>query len=179
MKIEMLKYEDLTEQEKEEAPNNGFGCKYANYIRISYDGKTIALYSDAMEPEDATFKRDLAWIPALLKKCCFKKEPEGFAWFWESKMKKVVINTKYGGFSLSDEAKIFIKPLKESMFNAFPNKEENRTHPKLIECVEKLGSAASGDFCELKIVEIPDNIKWYIQEFDGKEKICEEHRTWE
>jgi hypothetical protein len=44
--------------------------------------------------------------------------------------------------------------------------------------VEQLGNAANGDFAELKVVEIPDDVEWIIQEYDGDEWISEKHRTW-
>jgi len=52
-----------------------------------------------------------------------------------------------------------------------------RTHPDLIEVVEKLGTAAGER--TLKIVEVPDDVKWYIdQGEDGREWVAEEHKTW-
>mgnify|MGYP000967114116 FL=1 len=35
---------------------------------------------------------------------------------------------------------------------------DDRTNPKLIKCVEKLGDRANGEYSKLKIIEIPDNI---------------------
>lgn len=61
-KLEVITNEDynnLTNQEKEDIPNNGAGAEYANYVRVKYDGETLFLINDAIEPEDATFKRDL------------------------------------------------------------------------------------------------------------------------
>ena len=31
---------------------------------------------------------------------------------------------------------------------------------------------------KLKIVEIPDDVEWIIEEYDGKEWIAEDHRRW-
>jgi hypothetical protein len=53
-----------------------------------------------------------------------------------------------------------------------------RTHKDIIECVETLGSIANGSFAELKIVEIPDDIEWEIDEYDGIESIHEKHEVW-
>lgn len=53
-----------------------------------------------------------------------------------------------------------------------------RDDPDLVKAVEKLGEAASADVSELKIVEIPDNVAWHIEEYDGSEWIAENHRTW-
>jgi hypothetical protein len=49
----------------------------------------------------------------------------------------------------------------------------------LIEVIEKLGIGKASDrFSEIKIVEIPANVKWKISEYDGMETIEEEHRSW-
>jgi len=55
----------------------------------------------------------------------------------------------------------------------FHNFRDHRSHPLLIQVIEELGS----DY--VKIVDIPDDIKWYISESEeGYETIHEEHRTW-
>ena len=48
----------------------------------------------------------------------------------------------------------------------------------LIEVVKELGKEANGQFAELELVEIPDDIEWNIDEYDGIETIHEEHRSW-
>jgi hypothetical protein len=48
----------------------------------------------------------------------------------------------------------------------------------LVQIVEELGNEASGRCAKLKIVEIPDDINWAIEEYDGSETIAEEHQTW-
>lgn len=54
-----------------------------------------------------------------------------------------------------------------------------RDDPLLIQVIEELGSdSASGDFASLQIVEIPDDVDWQIEEYDGFEWIAEKHRTW-
>ncbi len=59
------------------------------------------------------------------------------------------------------------------------HKDDTRTHPDLIQCIEELGEKANGRFGELKIIEIPDGVAWEIDEYDGIESIHEIHRTWE
>lgn len=91
---------------------------------------------------------------------------------------KVLINTCFGGFSFSDAA------IQEYNSRKSPNAPEatkynhSRTDPLMIEVVEELGSAANGEHAELKVVEIPDDVKWYIHYYDGNEHVAEEHRTW-
>lgn len=54
----------------------------------------------------------------------------------------------------------------------------DRTDPALVQTVEELGQDAWGRFAELKVVEIPDDIRWEIAEYDGCEHVAEQHRTW-
>ena len=37
---------------------------------------------------------------------------------------------------------------------------------------------ANGNHADLKIVEIPANVEWQIDEYDGAEWVSEKHRTW-
>ena len=49
--------------------------------------------------------------------------------------------------------------------------DEYRKDPVLIEIVEELGDKASGRHGELKVVEIPDNCYYKIDEYDGIETL--------
>jgi hypothetical protein len=53
-----------------------------------------------------------------------------------------------------------------------------RTDPILIQVVEELGEESYGPCAELEIVEIPDDVEWEIDEYDGYESIHEKHRSW-
>lgn len=53
-----------------------------------------------------------------------------------------------------------------------------RNDPHLVAAVEKLGDEAGGSFADLKVVEIPDDVDWEIDEYDGNEHIAEKHRIW-
>lgn len=53
-----------------------------------------------------------------------------------------------------------------------------RADPDLVNIVEEMGDSADGECAELEIVEIPDGIRWEIEEYDGTEWISEAHRTW-
>jgi len=44
--------------------------------------------------------------------------------------------------------------------------------------VEELGEKANGQCADLKIVEIPDDVEYEIEEYDGVEWVAENHRTW-
>jgi len=68
LEITIEGYDDLSESEQEDASDNGCGKEYACYLRVRWQGVTIALESDAMEPEDVHMRRDLNWIKPLLMK---------------------------------------------------------------------------------------------------------------
>lgn len=60
-----------------------------------------------------------------------------------------------------------------------PFSSDIRTDTDLIAVVEELGSKrASGQCSSLHIVDIPDDIKYEIDEYDGMETIKEIHRSW-
>lgn len=84
---------------------------------------------------------------------------------------KIIINNCYGGFGLSTKALEYLSITHDYHIQ--------RNDPLLIECVEKLGIDANGRYSKLKIIEIPDDVEWIIQEYDGMEWVAEKHRTWE
>lgn len=53
-----------------------------------------------------------------------------------------------------------------------------RNDPLLVQVVEELGDKANGGHAELAVVEIPDEVQWTVEEYDGWEHIAEVHRTW-
>lgn len=109
---------------------------------------------------------------------------------------KVVINRCCGGFSISKEAaehmaangseraKLELNKFKEQgEWYGFGNVKGmsggyDRTDPLLVKAVEELGDAADGAYAELKVVTIPDDIEWEIDDYDGKERIEERHNSW-
>lgn len=115
---------------------------------------------------------------------------------------KVVINRCFGGFGLSEEAtdallqrkgiqfqkinrskfivhyyQADIEPSNETYINTLEYFND-RTDPDLIAVVEQFGKQANDRNAELKIIEIPNDVKWQIGENDGLEWIAEKHRTW-
>ena len=60
----------------------------------------------------------------------------------------------------------------------FYDHDLDRTDPDLVAVVQELGKKAQGRCAELKIVEIPDDVEWQIEEYDGSEWVAEKHRTW-
>lgn len=121
-------------------------------------------------------------------------------------MTKVVINKCYGGFGLSNEAFEQLLTRKGIEFESTPctmtlkgkdndywrkghvgendaflwhyNFTQDRSDADLVAVVEQFGDAASGGYADLHIVEIPDDVDWYVEEYDGNEWVAEKHRTW-
>jgi len=62
LKVFRYSYEDLTDEEKKNVSDNGWGKEMACYIKVTHNGETVLLESDAMEREDAMFCRDLKWV---------------------------------------------------------------------------------------------------------------------
>ena len=92
---------------------------------------------------------------------------------------KIVINDKHGGFGLSEEAEMKYKGiLGITDENFYPCTDAPRDCPVLVALVEEMGERVSSSFSRLKVVEIPDDVDWYIAEYDGQEHIAEVHRTW-
>ena len=112
----------------------------------------------------------------------------------------IVINTKYGGFGLSKEAKLLYLEragieytlvsgpdrYTESLYgpqikvngDIWGSTNIKRDDPILVDVVRQLGSKADGNHAKLKIVEVPAGVKWDVAEYDGLEWVEEVHRTW-
>ena len=56
--------------------------------------------------------------------------------------------------------------------------DEIRIDPYFIQAVEELGEEANSHLSDLKVIEIPDDIEWEIEDYDGIEWVSEKHRTW-
>lgn len=112
-------------------------------------------------------------------------------------LKKETIYNKvdwtYMGLSRDFNVHYFTKNLGETVVKNFDNKMEfnelykkynlyinadYRTDPILIEVVEELGAEADGRFADLCVVEIPDNLNYVIDNYDGRETLHENVRTW-
>lgn len=72
------------------------------------------------------------------------------------------------------------KDLKDDVWDkySFNSKDIKRTDKDLIKVIEKLGEKANTICSTLKIIEIPDDVDWEIEEYDGNEWVAEKHRTW-
>ena len=110
-----------------------------------------------------------------------------------SKGYKVVLNSCYGGFSLSKEAIQMLIDKHgleiDSEYGYVDNEDFGivdeshdayRMDKRLISVVQKLGvDVSSGDHAELRIVKVPDEVVevhgWHIDDYDGCESVHQSH----
>jgi hypothetical protein len=112
----------------------------------------------------------------------------------------LVINTCHGGFGLSQGAQIAWLERSQIPYTTRPRDDRHSTErygplimvnnkhwydkdiPRddtaLVALVRELGQAANGEHARLKVVRIPADVAWQIDDYDGKEWISEQHRTW-
>jgi hypothetical protein len=92
-------------------------------------------------------------------------------------MTKVAINRCFGGFRLSQEA---LSMLNEDLRESIEQGKTliYRSDPALVDVIEKLGPAASSTNSNIIVVQVPDDVEWYIEEYDGLEHVAEHHRIW-
>ena len=93
-------------------------------------------------------------------------------------MPKIVINTCYGGFGLSEESLEDYIKRKNITDKNFYHRDIPRDCPDLVAMVEEGGTDVDCIYSKLKVVDVPDDVNWYIEEDDGMEHVAEHHRTW-
>lgn len=65
----------------------------------------------------------------------------------------------------------------------FEPDELPRNDSELVSVIEEMGEKSNGGHsglivASLAVVEIPDDVEWQIEEYDGLEWVAEKHRTW-
>lgn len=60
----------------------------------------------------------------------------------------------------------------------FSDDDIERDDPNLIKVIKQLKGDSFGHHADLKIVKIPANVDFEIEEYDGQEWIAEKHETW-
>lgn len=113
----------------------------------------------------------------------------------------IVINVQHGGFGLNHDACIAYLQRSGTVYTTVPRDDRhsdqrwgshimvNQSHwydrdiarddPVLVELVQELGQSAWGAHAKLKIVRIPADVIWQIEEYDGMEWVAEQHRRWD
>lgn len=107
-----------------------------------------------------------------------KENAFGYTTYWtvpEEERQEVKEDDAFYAMSLEERVAYNKKMASQQLYD----RDIARDDPMLVLAVETLGSKqASGMFAELRIVEIPDGVKWEIEENDGNEWVAEAHRTW-
>ena len=94
-------------------------------------------------------------------------------------IQRIVINTKHGGFGLSEQAsRLFAQRTGIAYNDLWTDRDIARDDPVLVAIVRELGVDADTRYAQLKIVEVPYGVEWHIEEYDGMEWVAEKHRTW-
>jgi hypothetical protein len=113
----------------------------------------------------------------------------------------IVINTQHGGFGLSRDAQIAYLERSQIPYGLVDRDDRHSTQrygpiimvndkhwydkniarddPVLVGLVRELGREANGEHARLKVVRIPADVDWQIEDYDGKEWISEQQRTWD
>lgn len=116
-------------------------------------------------------------------------------------VREIVINTSHGGFGLSYEAEVeylkrsgieFTLKDRESRDDTvrfgpeiivtndpyWHSRDIPRDDPVLVQLVKEWKEDVNSGYAELKVVRIPGDVDWEINEYDGYEWVAECHRTW-
>ena len=94
-------------------------------------------------------------------------------------IQRIVINTKHGGFGLSEQAsRLFAQRTGIANKELWSDRDIARDDPVLVAIVRELGVDADTRYAKLKIVEVPYEVEWQIEEYDGVEWVAEKHRIW-
>lgn len=112
----------------------------------------------------------------------------------------IVINAAHGGFGLSRDAEIAWLQRTGTPYTTVPrddrhsnerwgphilvnnkhwySKDIPRDDSVLVSLVQELGKASWGPHAKLKVVRVPADVDWIIEDYDGWEWVSENHRTW-
>jgi hypothetical protein len=117
-------------------------------------------------------------------------------------VRHIVINRQHGGFGLSWDAQISYleragiaytlvdrvsrdDTIRFGQEIVLANGDEwndrhdiARDDPILVAIVREMGEEVNGEFSDLKVVKIPGDVEWTIDDYDGLEWVAEKHRTW-
>jgi len=130
----------------------GFGISIAG-IRRYAEIKGIVLYpfkfTDGNRDADVENVIQITWEDALTEKS-----------YYVHFSKTPIVNNKYANGSY------------------WYHRDIERNDPALVQTVEEMGDDVNGDSSKLRIVEIPDDVKWEIEDYDGQESVHEQHRSW-
>lgn len=80
-----------------------------------------------------------------------------------------------------EEKKKPISPgrFRKSSLMYFSDRAIVRTDPSLIQVIEEMKGKANARHSSLKIIEVPEDVEWTIEECAGVEWVSEKHRRWD
>ena len=113
----------------------------------------------------------------------------------------VVVNRQHGGFGLSWDAQIaylersgisyelegresrddtqrYGHRIKLANGSYWYDREIARDDPVLVDIVREMGEEVNGNFANLRVVKVPGDVDWEIEEYDGREWVRERSRSW-
>lgn len=110
------------------------------------------------------------------------REKKGKAWSRGTNKYTNYVNEK-SKYNPYDFIFYLTKPLLKGGFyendSWFRDDDIKRDDKNLVKVVEKLGKQANDQYANLKVVKIPEGVKWEISEYDGNESVEEAHRSWD
>jgi hypothetical protein len=86
-------------------------------------------------------------------------------------MAKIIYNDCFGLFGLSEAARERYCSLTGRTIAKYPDTDDYRADPALVQVIEELGKKANGSGAELMIRDIPEGTRYRIHEYDGSERI--------
>ena len=106
-------------------------------------------------------------------------------------MKRILISVSHGGFGLGDQAFEWLIKNRgwtlgvhyekndylydESLYSSLISIRENED---VFDCFDAIGDKINKKWSKLQVVEIPEDVDYTIEDYDGSEWIAEKHRTW-
>lgn len=135
-------------------------------INESYGGYLLSPVAEALYASWTGFKiyrymMHYAYEGTYLKRIYDLKNHDGYLCYWLRKD----LGEEVSSEGIDDELYFYSGLIK-------------RDDPILVQVVDELGEHA-GEECKLKIVEVPNDVEWYVDEKeDGVEIIREKHRIW-
>jgi len=157
--------------------HGGFGLSHKGYVRFAQlKGIDLNWYSSESQvrsaldlpDRDFTGEKDTIWGPSMtltdIENTFGKEAAEAF-------MKKLLDDTDSWGPMVHYH-------IGQDRDKDLYDRDIARDDVHLIQTIQELGEQAGGRCSSHKIVEIPDDVEWEIQEYDGAEWVAEKHRTW-
>lgn len=120
----------------------------------------------------------------LKKHMNFMLRKKGVTLYWyeyanDESYKRATSDSLFNKALVKDFGNVVYKPNDDFWDYYLRLNESSRTDSALIEVVEELGSErASGPYSKLVVVDIPDDLDYVIDDYDGIETLHQRVQTW-